>query len=311
MGWDIYSFGSSTEGQANTWTSFVVQLDDKGRPQWAKNFAGFDTNLAPAVSLHDAIAVTVDKDDYAVVAGHFQGTAFIGGTSQSSYGGDDAFVLKLDKTGTPPSGWPVVVHGQGGADDGNQWATSVTTDPCSGDVYVAGGYQTAIQLDGKVSPLVAGATDMWLARLKATDGSMVWGKVFGDVGWQVAAFVGADRAGNVLLAGRNYLTAGATGIDFGSDAGFDPVFQPDAGAATNDCESFAAKLDASGRSLWWKRLGSTTSDQDLVLTNTAAVDPNGRSVVVGYYHSTNLVVGDGKPSYNAFYYDSYAVYYAP
>jgi hypothetical protein len=123
---------SFTLANSGSQDSFVVKYDSSGTPLWARRLGGTGTDLIRSVS--------VDSSGNIVVAGYYSSNPLnifaADGTTVSftlaNSGGNDAFVVKYDSSGTPL--WARRLGGTG-ADRAN----SVSVDS-SGNVIVTGDY---------------------------------------------------------------------------------------------------------------------------------------------------------------------------
>lgn len=309
VGWDVYDVGLAPIGLPGTWSSYVVKLAPNGNPIWHFPFSSWAPDLSAVYGDYHEMAVAVDKDDHVIVGGGFIGQDFFGGDPVVSYGGADAFILKLaSDTGAPI--WRTFLHAKIDADagtDGDQWVTSLTTDAC-GDVIVAGGFHGAIDFGA-----IGGATtrfgdpidsDMWVAKLAGATGEPAWFRTFGDVGAQEALAVRVDASSNVVLAGFLVDGPGYHGVDFGPGIGvLSPPIVP---APDYNPDAFVVKLDASGNGLWGKRLG----EYEYQRGNDVAVDADGHVALVGEFVGS-LSVGVEQPTVTSDYFDAFFAWFDP
>ena len=144
------------------------------------------------------------------------GALHVGGqVLQTVYVDEDAFIAKLDASGTPL--WSARY-----GDSADQRALSVAAD-AGGNVLVAGAFAGSLTFSPGASPRIsAGGRDGFVAKLDPS-GAGVWARSFGDGADQVSAGVCADGLGAVWATGA--LTGSA---DFGggarSSAGASDVF---------------------------------------------------------------------------------------
>jgi hypothetical protein len=123
---------------------FVALLAPDGTPLWSLQL-GDGADQA-------AYAVAVDDRDAIIVAGGFAGTL----QEVVSTGGEDAFVLKLARNGTP-----LWLHGDGST--GEDRATSVTVD-ASGSIYAAGHAADSIDFGANNPPPANGDLDAFVVK---------------------------------------------------------------------------------------------------------------------------------------------------
>ncbi|MDI1435074.1 SBBP repeat-containing protein [Polyangium sorediatum] len=175
-------------------SAFVAKLDSQGAPLWAKLSSGAGKASANAVAVSPSGAVAV--------AGQFQGTFDLGGKPMTNIDVDDAFVSVLTSSGAQ-------TYTRAFGDPTFQRADGVAFAP-NGDVLLAGAFTGSIDLGGGASPSADGF-DMFLGRLAAKDGCLVWGRSYGGPLVQSPQSLVFDPvSGNVILTG----SFGGT-VDFG------------------------------------------------------------------------------------------------
>jgi hypothetical protein len=84
------NFGAQTWTSAGSWDVFVAKYSSNspGTPIWAERFGGTSTD--------DSYGIAVDGSNYPVITGYFSGSANFGGSTLTSAGGVDIFLLRLD-----------------------------------------------------------------------------------------------------------------------------------------------------------------------------------------------------------------------
>ncbi|WP_437757598.1 hypothetical protein [Sorangium sp. So ce1389] len=233
---------------------FVAKFDRNGPAVWATQLGGAGDDHVSAVAS--------DADGSLVIAGHFEGTAQLGGEPLVSAGGADAFVAKLDGAGAPV--WSRRLGGEG-----DQHATGVALG-AAGDVFLAGRFEGEMELDGL--PLVsAGGVDAFVAQLDAA-GEPGWIQRFGGTGHDEASDVAVDDAQRVVVTGSFEGTA-----DFGGG----PLVS--AGGA----DAFVAQLDAAGLPLYSFRLGGEGEQAGRSLS----AGPSGTMALGGLFQGS-ITLGD-------------------
>ncbi|MFT3769337.1 MAG: MopE-related protein [Minicystis sp.] len=186
------NFGGTTLTSAGLNDAFVAKLDTNGNHVWSKRYGDASDQLG--------IGITTDAANNVIAVGSFGGTINFGGSTFTSLGGNDAWLVKLDAAGNHL--WS---KGLGGPN--TQQGIAVGVD--------AGGYIVATgQLQGSAdfgggTLTSAGNADVWLARYDPS-GNHLWSKRYGDAATQAPIAVTHDPSGNILLAG---LLMGPT--DFG------------------------------------------------------------------------------------------------
>jgi hypothetical protein len=291
------------------WSSFVMKLGPDGDPIWLRDYRHWSVDYAYYPSPNREVSVAVDAAGSVVVAGHFDGQTYFDDQLQAPYGGADAYVVKLSPGGDFV--WSRLIHGPAGV-DGDQWTTSLAIDPCSQDVYVSGGFNVGIEVDGLPGADVAvGAPeeeDMFLLKLAGADGKPQWLRTFGDAGWQRANRVRVDGAGNVVMTGVVQDQPGYQGVDFGPAIGvLGPAVprDPDAGGADYNNDLFIVKFDTLGNGLWGIRLGN----EDDQTAWDAPIDSKGNIALLGDFNGQ--IKFTGLPPYSSSYYDGFIAWLHP
>jgi len=230
-------YGSGTD-------AFVAKLrPTDGAVVWNTFLGGKGTDTGYSVAVDSAGDVYV-----AGAAGAAWGTPV-----RAYYGsGTDAFVAKLDgMSGTLL--WNTFLGGSG-----SDYGQAVTSDESSG-VYVSG-YSTAAW-GTPVRAYYGSGTDAFVAKLRPTDGAVVWNTFLGGSGTDTGRAVAVDSAGDVYVAGA--------GAAWGT-----PV-RPYYGSGT---DAFVAKLRPTDGAVAWNTfLGGSGTDTGYAV----AVDSAGSVCVVG------------------------------
>jgi Secretion system C-terminal sorting domain len=245
-GYILAGISSSTDGDvtgnhgnADCW---VVKLDATGILQWQKSLGG--------ISNDGAQDIKTTSDGGYLVAGYTQSN---NGDVSGNHGGQDAWVVKLDATGTIQ--WQ---KSMGGSVTDSASSIQITAD---GGCVVAGGSKS---INGDVTEN-HGDFDFWIVKLDAT-GSIQWQKSLGSTADDRAQSVQITSDGGYIVAGCSYATN--DGNVTGNHGGYD---------------FWIIKLDVSGNLLWQKSFGGSNIDQARSVQTTS----DGGYVVAGYSNSTN------------------------
>lgn len=299
-----FTLGKKTVNGSNGSTLFARLDAATGDALWVQT--------VPCVA--DNEAESASRGPHGVgVAAEPGGDVYVTGTYSCSYqfdatdllvpAGADVFVARLDGKGDGHVIWAKTFGDQtGGSDD--QWPNDVAVDPCSGDVYLTGGFLNTICF-GPASPTTACAPgsplvhtlaandpmnpDLFIAKL-GSDGTLAWASTYGAAGVQTGVSLHALRGGGVIMAG--YLL-GSSPIDFGLSQ---PITGHPTGTYIYD-DGLLVDFDPTGKVRWARELG----DADRQDTTGVTVDPAGDVVVVGtmagtvYLDQTHSVVW---PDYN-------------
>ena len=252
---------------------------------WAKIYGGDKPNWA------NSIAQTSDG-----------GFIMAGGTeSYGDYDSRDAWVLKLDASGT-------VVWSKPYGDRGQEDAWSVVQSPDGGFVFA-----------GETDSFGAGLADAWIVKLDAA-GARLWSRAYGGPGVDRAFSIATTKDGGYIVAGYTESTGAGKGdawvLKLDADGYEDwqkvlggPEYDSansvrqtaDGGyVAAGTTASFGAgkedfwvvKLDANGNKLWDKTFGGADSDRAHSIVQT----PDGGYAVAG----ESMYDADGHTDFRVF-----------
>jgi hypothetical protein len=143
------------------------------------------------------------------LAGMFDGTMPVGSTMLTSTGGLDLFVAKLDNAGQ-------VVWARSFGGSGDDYGPRIGVDG-AGDLYIAGTFQSQIGF-GAVNLASAGSDDVYLAKLRGSDGAVLWATSIGATGSDNIIDLTVDASGRVVITGN---ASGALNIGGGNQGGLD------------------------------------------------------------------------------------------
>lgn len=263
--------------------SFGVALGayDRSRPLVVDPVLEYASPLGGA-GRDAAWAVARDGAGNVYVAGETSSSDFPG-ASEGPQGGNaggvsDAFVVKLDPTGTTRL-WAAYLGGSG-----LDVARALAVDSAGG--VVIGGETSSTDFPGTGSfaqPANAGQSDGFVVRLPASGSSLSWATYVGGTGGPVGDRVDGlalDAGGGVLLTGR---TDSTTGFPVTAGAPFD-VFRG------GDFDAFVVRVSADGTTFTYGTyLGGDSNDAGFGL----AVDGAGRACVTGGTRSPDFPVTAG------------------
>ena len=227
----------------------VIGDDEITYSSWATQAGGTSNDNGKGVS--------VLADGSSIVTGQFEGTATFGSTTLTSAGGSDAFIAKLDASGTYE--WATQA---GGTSNDSGYGVSVLAD---GSSIVTGIFQDTATF-GSTTLTSAGSNDVFVAKLDAS-GTYEWVKQAGGTRNDNARGVSVLADGSSIVTGYFQGTATFGSTTFTSAGGSDV---------------FVAKLDADGVYQWATRAGGTSGDSG----ENIAVLADGSSIVTGYFQGT-------------------------
>lgn len=250
----------TSAGQADI---FVAKYDGNGDLLWARSAGGTGSESGSAIA--------VDKDGNVYVSGTLFSTAdFDPGPATfnlTTSGVDDIYVLKLDAAGNFV--WAILMGGTG-----TDLSRAITVD-ASGDVYVAGGFQSSpADFDpgpGTFNLSAVALFDIYIVKLSSA-GTLIWAKQASGSGSEIAMGVDTDASGNVLATGNFQVT-----VDF--DPGPDVFTMAPGGGADN---AYVLKLDTHGDFLWAVQMGGSSDDTG----NAIITDADDNIYLTGAFQGT-------------------------
>lgn len=152
--------------------------------------------------------------------------------------------------------------------NGDDAAQAIATDS-DGNLIVVGHFQNSLTV-GTTTITSAGSTDLFVAKLAAIDGSVVWIKSFGGTSAEDAAAVALDPTNNIYITGT---------FEGAPNFGGGPL------ANAGNVDGFALKLDAGGAYQWAVPLGGQFADG----ARSIAVSSTEVAVVGNYQHSMTVL----------------------
>ena len=255
----------------------------RGRHQVGFQVGAYDTERALVIDpvleystylgdSESAAAIAVDSAGHAYVAGQTRSASFPS-SGLPFGGGRDAFVAKLNATGT---GLIYSTFLGGSASD---VGLGVRVD-ASGNAYVVG---QASSIDfpttaGAFQTSRSGNSDAFVAKLDGS-GSLAYSTYLGGTGIELGHAIAIDSTGGATVVGETYST------DFPTTA---LAFQPGFGGGASD--AFVTKLNGSGSALAYSTyLGGTEPDKGLAV----AIDSLGHTYLTGVTRSTDFPLTSG------------------
>jgi hypothetical protein len=264
--------------------AFVTKLNATGTTLLYSTYLGGSGSDA-------GLGIAVDAAGAAYVTGSTGSTDFTAGCTapctvlDSTLGGGDAFVTKLD-----PSGSALVYSTYLGG-SGSEGGVSIAVD-AEGAAYVMGSTRSrdftagctapCVVLDATLAGGLAGL-DAFVTKLNATGTALVYSTYLGGNGDDFSRSIAVDGAGAAYVTGHTFstdFTAGCTA----------PCVVLDAtqGEGSFPTDAFVTKLDPTGSALVYSTyLGGNSED-----TGTGiAVDAAGAAYVTGGTSSTDFTAG--------------------
>lgn len=244
------TFGSVSLVSKGSSDGFVAKYGADGTLQWARPTGGPGADY-----LGD---LRVDPGGNCFVTGAFSQTAEFGSTTLTSKGSWDIFLAKFS-----PAGTQLWVTQAGGLQDDRGFG--IATDP-TGNLFLTGFFSSYATF-GTIDVNGYGGHDVFLAKYDAT-GKALWVSKAGGSNIENAYGVALDASGNSYVTGI---------LRSASDFGGIPVAQ------LGGYDLFVARFSPSGKCVWAKSFGSTTTDDQ---AEHITVDRDGNVYVTGEFRGT-------------------------
>jgi len=262
--------------------AFVTKLDATGSALVYSTYLGGSSG-------DEGFGIAVDAAGSAYVTGGTGSADFptTAGAFQTTYGGGDAFVTKLNATGTAlvystylggsrgDGGFGIAVDAAGSA-----YVTGATT---SIDFPTANPLQAAYGGGG-----IYGGADAFVTKLNATGTALVYSTYLGGSGNDYGSGIAVDAAGSAYVTGAtnstDFPTANPSQAAYGGGV-------PE-GGGNYGSDAFVSKLDATGSALLYSTyLGGSDNEYGRGI----AVDTAGAAYVTGFTKSTDFTAGCTAP----------------
>ena len=241
--------------------AFVLKLDASGDFVWAKHIGGIGTDYARSLD--------IDGSGNVYAAGYFENIVDFdpgaGIHNLESFGGRDAFILKLDASGNFV--WAKTYGGLAGDE-----VMALAVDD-SGISYITGFFNGTVDFDpgnGTYDLTSAGGEDIYILKLDAL-GNFIWAKQIGDTGNESGRSIAIDGSGNSYISGY-----------FRETADFNPGVGSHNLTSAGGSDIFILKLDALGNFIWAKQIGGAGDDGGQSIT----IDASGNIFTTGYFNGT-------------------------
>ncbi|MCF8373782.1 MAG: SBBP repeat-containing protein [Bacteroidales bacterium] len=243
--------------------------------EWAASFYEIGYNYG--------YSIIVDDTGNVYTTGYFSHTADfdpgIGTFNLSSHGCEDIFISKLDAFGNFV--WAKSIGGST-YDKGLFIALDAV-----GNVYTTGYFCGTVDFDpgnGTYNLNSNGTSDVFILKLDAS-GNFVWAKSIGGSSGDQGNSVVVDAAGNVYTTGVFLYT-----VDFNPGSGTFNI------NSSGGKDVFVMKLNASGKFVWAKSMGGSSSDY----CNSIALDAEDNIYTTGQFSDT----ADFDPGSGTYYLNS-------
>jgi len=258
--------------------TFVAKLNPTGSALVYSSYLGGSRD-----DFGNSIAVDASGSAYVIGATHSTDFPTARPLQPASKGFVDAFVAKLDPTG---SALVYSTYLGGSRDD---FGRGIAVDP-SGNAYITG---RTLSVDfPTANPLQSsnrGSFDIFMAKLNPMGSALVYSTYLGGSGFDTGRSISVDADGNT------YTTGYTSSVNFPTA---NPL-QPNFGGSD---DAFVVKLDSTGSRLVYSTyLGGSRSDKG----HGIAVDAGGNAYVTGQTRSTNFPTANPLQSSNGGFTDAF------
>ncbi len=262
-GWIAGGFDTTYGGNAD---AFVAKYSRKGVKLWSTYLGGAQEDVAYGITVSSAGAL--------YVVGSTRSTAWTsGGVGDHSYNDNgDGFVAKLRRTGS--HAWSCYL---GGSESDQARAVACSTNEA---VHIAGRTLSSGWITKGWDTSYAGGTDGFYARLWI-NGKSLRGSYLGGSQSDSADDIAVDGRDDVLICGT---TSSAGWVKKGQDTSY----------GGNE-DGFLTKFATTGKHLWSRFLGGTTSDSAFGVT----IGQYNKIYVAGHTYSAGWIAGGADTSYNS------------
>jgi phosphoribosylcarboxyaminoimidazole (NCAIR) mutase len=306
--WDE-GYGIAVDGSGNVYVAGYTESTEAtfpaiGGPDLTYNGGRFDAFVAKVNASGTALvycgyiggsgddwgyAIAVDGSGNAYITGFTNSTQatfpVIGGLDLTHNGGEDAFVAKVNASGTA-----LVYCGYIGGGDWDE-GYGIAVDG-SGNAYVAGNTSsTEATFPVLYGPDLTqnGSYDAFVAKVNASGTALVYCGYIGGSDWDEGYGIAVDGSGNAYVTGRTW----------SAETTFPVIGGPDLTFNGND-DAFVAKVNASGAALvYCGYIGGSLNDMGYGI----AVDSTGNAYATGSTFSTAAsfpVIGGPDLTYNGY-----------
>jgi len=258
------AFDTTSNGNAD---AFVTKLNSSGSALVYSTFLGGSGN-------EEGNSIAIDSAGNAYVSGKTESSNFpttTGAFDRTNNGSADAFVAKLNTTGTS------LTYSTFLGESGFDTALGITVNS-AGNVFVTGFTSSTAfpTTTGAFDTSFSGGTDAFITKFNPTGSALIYSTFLGVGGTDVGFDIAIDNAGNAFVTGYT------SSVNFPTTVGaFDTSHNG------ND-DGFVVKINASGSALIYSTLiGGSQEDW----SQGIAIDRLGRAFITGFSDSTGSSTG--------------------
>ncbi len=241
--------------------AYVTRLNSDGTYGWTRTYGSTLSEVGMALAL--------DASGNVYITGYFRQTVDFDPVSQG--GSSDIHVAD-------PASRDVFVTKLNGADGSYGWTVTFgTTGSTDEPTGIAADDAGGLLVTGNMN----GGADMFVHKLSAANGGVIWSRDYVSPGYRIfasASAIAVEASGNAFVTGH-FLCEGGGPIDF------DPTAGTDERMSNGSDDVFITALGADGSYLWTRTFGSS-GDRSEDTGSCIAVDSVGDVCTTGYYNGT-------------------------
>jgi uncharacterized repeat protein (TIGR01451 family) len=278
--------------------AFVAKLNNTGSALVYSTYLGGGSVPSDAFAVSDvAYGITSDSSGNAYITGSTLTANFPTQNAIQSFsaGGGDAFVTKLNATGTS------LVYSTYLGGSNFDIGRAITVDNAR-NVYVTGEtasvfrigigppIQSGFPVLNAIQPSNAGSTDAFISKINPQGSAFVYSTYLGGSSADSGRGIAVDAINNVYITGST--ASGTVGVS--NSPGAFPTANALQSSRAGGTDAFVTKLNSSGSALTYSTyLGGSTNDQGKAI----AVDLSGTAYVTGQTNSNNFPVANTLQSF--------------
>ncbi|HUM51080.1 MAG TPA: hypothetical protein PK431_04665, partial [Chitinophagales bacterium] len=228
---------------------WIIKIDADGNKIWEKVYGS---------SIADKLkTITASSDGNFWLCGISRGLPIFDKTT-TNYGGQDFWIIKIDKDGTKISD-----YNYGGSLNETLQCAAIATD---GSLILAGNTESSIS--GNKTTENFGNEDFWVIKID-NSGNIIWDKSYGGTNRELLSSITPTSDNGFYISGTS--ASGATGNKTTANIGGLGAF-----------DYWVTKVDNNGNMIWDKSYGGTISDN---LSSLLTTSDNG-FIMTGFSYST-------------------------
>jgi|GEM_PF-2484412 len=230
----------------------VAKYDPAGVPLWLLRISGSGRVLPGGIAF--------GPDGFLTVVGTYSGVLTVDRDSDTSSGGTDVFILRLDRMGRT-----VWLHSLGGP--GDDTASAIAVDSANNAVMT--GTYAGSALTGEIALSSVGERDVFIASY-GEDGAVRWARTDGGTGIAQPRSLAVDAAGGIVVAGYATDSVSLAGTSWRTSGAMD---------------GFVAAYTSEGLGAWSRTVGGEGSD----VIHAVSVDKFGTIYLAGEFEGSATV----------------------